>query len=322
MVYLSAQEAEIDLNNLFNQTDSNGFNTAYMERTLSSISAGVDAAGLGNAVITEKEAMIYAECNNYEKAIEKFESLLRMEEAGFTLKALEKYCNVRAKLCVKNWQAGTEKNKQRTKIDKVIDDLKQLMSISPTAERLSLTGSAYKRKAMVVTTKNDKLNALINAAAYYQKAQRIPQNKNSAYSITNWLEIESLLVAAGKHAWARPTAKPGKMISLRSAKERVNALINSRVSPDADMDFWNEISMANAYLCLWLLEGGDTEQVTDKMVLSAYQKTWNIAGSRNKKMAEIEHFDFLIDAYSAFGKSKKLLTTIKKLRSDLMNFLK
>jgi CHAT domain-containing protein/pimeloyl-ACP methyl ester carboxylesterase len=321
IVYLSAQEAEIDLNNLFNQTDSKGFNAQYMERTLSSISAGVDAAGLRNAVITEKEAMVYAECNNYEKAIAKFESLMSMEQAGFTLQAIEKYCNIRAKLCVKNWQAGIEKNKQTAKMDKVIEDLKQLLGLSPTSERLSLTGSAYKRKAMIVTAKTDKLKALVSAADYYQKAKNKPQNINNAYSLINWLEMENILVIAGKHAWAKANTKPGKTISLKSAKEKIRSLINTKIDRFADIDFWNEISIANASLCLWLLEGGNTAAIDDTKVLSSYQRTWGMAGSQNKKIAEIEHFDFLIDAYSAFGRSDKLVITMKKIRNGLMNSL-
>ena len=142
-----------------------------MLKDLVAISAAVDAAGIRNATITEKEAMAYAECNDYENAISRFETLLRMEHAGFSVTAIEKYCNIRAKRCVKNWQNGIAKKDQLAIMDKVIANLKQLLSIGeePTAERLSLLGSAYKRKAMISANNTDKVKALIQSADYYKK---------------------------------------------------------------------------------------------------------------------------------------------------------
>ena len=168
--YLIAQQAENDLSNLINKADSIGSSVKYLLKDLTAISAAVDEAGIRNASITEKEAMAYAECNDYKNAITRFESLLGMEQAGFSVKAIEKYCNIRAKHCVKNWQSNFEKSKQPGIMDKVIADLKQLLNMSPTAERLSLLGSAYKRKAMISANNADKIKALMLSANYYKMA--------------------------------------------------------------------------------------------------------------------------------------------------------
>jgi hypothetical protein len=103
--FLIAQEAEIELSNLINKADTKAWPVKNIEADLNEIMKAVDIAGIRNAPITEKEAMAYAECNDYENAIKKFESLLSMEQAGFSVKALETYCDIRAKLCVKNWQS-------------------------------------------------------------------------------------------------------------------------------------------------------------------------------------------------------------------------
>ncbi len=320
--YLIAQEAENDLSNLINRSDTRGTSVKSLLSDVAAISVAVDAAGIRNAAITECEAMAYAECNDYENAITRLESLLSMEQAGFSLKALEKYCNLRAKLCVKNWQAGKEKSKQPVKMDKVISDLKQLLNLSPTAERLSLMGSAYKRKAMISATNADKVKALILAAGYYKQAYNMPQNNNPAYSLVNWLEVEKILFLIKSKPGSSSIIKKYKFASPQQTKADIAVAIAKMTNADADMDYWNEIAKANALLCAWLMEGKNTKELTDKMVVDAYKKVWNIVGSQNKKVSEIEHFDFLIEAYSGLVKKPATIITIKKIKKDLENIIK
>lgn len=315
--YLIAQEAENDLSNLINKADSKGSSLKYLLKDLESIAAAVDAAGIRNAVITEMEAMAYAECNEYEEAITRFESLLSMENAGFSVKAIEKYCNIRAKLCVKNWQGGIEKTKQLSKMDKVISDLKQLMSMSPTAERFSLLGSTYKRKAMISATNMDKIKSLMLSADHYKKAFDTPGNGNKTYSLTNWLEVEKILHLVKNRAGIKSIIKKYRFAPVVKTKADISDAITRMINADADMDFWNEIGKANALLCAWLLEGKNTKDLTDQMVVEAYGNVWNIAGSQNKKISELEHFDFLISAYSGLVKKPANVKMIKKIKQDL-----
>jgi CHAT domain-containing protein len=320
--YLIAQEAENDLNNLINRSDSKGASVKNLLKDIAAISAAVDAAGIRNAAITESEAMAYAECNDYENAITRFVSLMSMEDSGFTLKALEKYCNLRSKLCVKNWQAGKEKNKQQTIMDKVIADLKQLLNMSPTAERLSLMGSAHKRRAMISATGTDKIKALILAAGFYKQAYDMPQNSNKTYSLINWLEIEKILLLAKAQPGVGTLIKKYRFAQPQKIKADITNIIKNTTSSDADMDFWNEITIANALLCAWLMEGKNTKELTDKMVIDAYKKVWSIAGSQNKKVSEIEHFDFLLMAYMHLAKKPANVTALKKIKYDLEKIIK
>ena len=319
--FLIPQQAEIELSNLINKTDT-GYPVKNTEEELEAIIAAIDVAGIRNASIIVKEASAYAECNNYEKAIEKFEQLLGMEKASFTIKALEKYCNMRAKLCIKNWNAGIKPKEQLRGVDTVIEDLNRLNKMSPTAERYSLLGSAYKRKAMMLPLKRDKIGAIIKAADYYRMADAMPQNENKTYSLVNWLELENILVQAGSQKWALSQAKAGKRPSLKYAKERIDEIIKGKAKSDADMDFWVEISIANAILCMWLLEGKNTAQVSEKALAGYYLKAWKMAGSQNKKIAEIEHFDFLTDAYTYLVKKPAILKAIGKIKAGLKDFLK
>ena len=175
---------------------------------------------------------------------------------------------------------------------------------------------------MISALKKDKINAWIKAADYYRKADAMLQNTNKNYALTNLLELDNILVQARKYKWAGATTRSTKMLSLRAAKEKMGLLVKDKTKPEVDMDFWDMARIANASLCLWLLEGKNTGEMTEKRVVDAYLKVWNLAGSQNKKVAEMEHLDFLRDAYSTLARSEKVVKTINKIKSDLKNFLK
>ena len=107
-------------------------------------------------------------------------------------------------------------------INQVINDLETLLQISPTSERFSLLGSTCKRKALISTTKPLKLKSLAESAWYYQKANSIC---STAYSITNWFELETILVLAGYHKWGQ-MVKYGKESYQLPTFEKVNDILN------------------------------------------------------------------------------------------------
>ena len=318
--YLIAQEAENDLNNLLNQADAVGYTNETLRKKLKLIIDAVEKAGIRNPPITEREALVLSESGDYELAIAKFKALVLMEPSNYSVKALEKFCNVRAKLCVKDWHVATSKVKkldQLKKIGEVIADLEQLLGMSATAERLSLMGSTFKRKSIMEDKPDKKIGTLIIAAGYYKKAYDLPGNTNKTYALTNWLEIEKILELAKNKTGLKIKLKNYHFINTDGYKAAIAALVEARPDAGADMDFWAEIGYANAALCLWLLENGKSKTVSDEAVAGAYTSVWKMAGSQTKKIAEMEHFDFLLASYNDILKSTDIVTLIKKLKSDL-----
>lgn len=92
--------------------------------------------------------------------------------------------------------------------------------------------------------------------------------------------------------------KEYKFVTPVKAKANITAAIKKTADADADMDFWNEARKANALLYSWLMEGKNTPTLTDEQVVDTYTKVWYFEGSQNKKIGQMEHFDFLIAAYS------------------------
>lgn len=320
--YMIAQEAAIDLDNLLNRTDVRGYTNTALLNTLEAISQAIDAQGIRNATITEKEAIAYAEFNQQEKAIEKFESLLRMEQAGFSVTALERYCNIRAKKCVSDWNAGISKSSQLQKLDKVIRDMEQLLSMSPTAERFCLMGKAYKSKAAISTVRTQKLAALAKAAYYFNQAVEKTDNNYKGYALNNWLAIEYVLVELKKHKWGTVTPQQYHLPGLKEIKEELKTIMAQTADSSGDMDFWGRIDQVNASLILWLLEGRSTEKNEEKSLREQFADIWNSAGSQNKKISQKAHFEFLIDILSLTEKAAAKVKIVRQIKLDLEHIIK
>jgi hypothetical protein len=148
--FVIAREAEIELSNLLNKLEITGYTTEGHLAELNAIATAVDKANIRNGEITELEALIYGGLCMYAQAIMKYESLLKMENASFSFSAMEKYCNIRPKFYVTEYEKN--KNSQQdliAKVDNVVNDLNLLINYSPTSERLNMLGSAYKDKALI-----------------------------------------------------------------------------------------------------------------------------------------------------------------------------
>lgn len=321
--YVIAKEAEIELANLLNKLEISGYTTEGLLAELNAISNAIDKAMIRNGETTEIEALIYGGLCMYEQAMIKYESLLKMENASFSFSAMEKYCNIRPKFYINEFKkSGKNQKELLLSIDKVIRDLNLLIDYSPTAERLNMLGSAYKSKAMINTTKAQKINAYRQAALFYYKAYS--KNKKT-YSLTNWLQIENILVLLENRKWGQPVKIDNTEYHLPTVKDAVKDLANmldSLTSFSSDeLNYWDWASAANIKLCVMILDhqNGSSRLSAYEEIFTLYKETWDKTGSKGKKLGEIDHFDFLIDALSL--SKKKNATAIKKKINDLRNQL-
>ncbi len=341
--YIIAQEAEIALYNLHNEMDLGHYAESDILTRLIAISQAVDKAELRNAEITGMEAIIYADLYLYDMALARFQSLFAMEKANFSVTTLEKYCNVRAKSIVgdlikkldENKEAIKQKNgakalkdtvaerkKHSNEIDAVIKDLEMLLNISETSERLSLLGSTYKRRAFI--SMDDKEKDFAASAYYYRQAHNSPGNNNKAYTLSNWLEMESILVSLNNRKWGDGISF-GKnnynLLSSATAIKELQSLKDSLVANTANMDYWTFLQGVNIDLCQLVIEPSSAiDNKAWEDVLLSYVKTWSMAGTKGNKEAEIEHLDLLIDGLSQSKKRDvaKLRKMVEGLKGELV----
>jgi CHAT domain-containing protein len=280
-VYTMPVEAEDALFNLLNRVEMGNKTVEDYLKKLEIISTAVDTAGIRNAGITEKEAVIYAELGEYDKAIVKFETLMKIEKATFSFLAAEQYCNIRSKKQLLDFALYPDKVLElSTALDTVLTDLDSLTRLAGTAERYLLLGGMLKRKALL-SSETDRIKILQQAAAYYHKASTISY---STHAVTQWLETESLLVLLDdKDDWTKKTIGDYVRPSHKDAVKELNKLLHSSV-PGDDMSYWDLINPLNIKLCLLLIH---PENTGDEVLEPAK------AGSPGKRLSEREHLQFL-----------------------------
>lgn len=309
--YIIAQQAEYDLYNLANELEM-GYSALQSSDKLHAISVAVDKASIRDATITEKEALIYAELGLYKEAIAKFETLLKMEKASFSFLCMEKYCSVRGQKYVADYiQSGKENRSLYETIDEVITDINYLLRAGATAGRYSLLGATYKRKALLAPDQTAKEEACKKALFNFSKAMELATDGDNVYPVGNWLELACILAARG-------ITNPTGAETQTSIETQKNELLKKLASPEvAGADgYLNGIALANIKLCLLLLDKSSAKDLAAWNSLAAdFRRAWKKAGSPGKKLAAIEHLQFLADAFSmesmgGNGAAKHLQTAI------------
>ena len=337
--YIVPEEAEIHLDNLLNHLQmGTTAKKEALDELLTIMKAVSEHDNFKTPAIREKEARIYQELAMYTEAIEKFEELLCTEKADFSFSCMETYCNTRIKRIVRDIfenkvNDGTlEEGYQKT--ESVINDLKVLLSTGQTAERQNLLGSAYKRLAMLAPDEAKRTRAYKTAIAHYEMAYAKKTNNNKIYSLSNSIEIAALLNLSN-------SVKPGGDFTVDKMSYRLRSFDESKKlleehrnkliaqTENYSLDYWNMVALLNIDLCLLLFET-KTDSVRWNELEDNFKVIWKKAGSEAKKIAELEHLQFLIHALNkAKGKSTsfspignsiskdKLTIYIAELRSAL-----
>ena len=328
--YLIAQQAEVDLNNLISDLDTGSADMEYALRRVQIISKAVEKAGLLNSVIAEREALIYGEMGDYATAVTKYGELFMMESAQFSVSALEKYCNLSTKVIVAEYLKSAQAGKAAgvSRITEIIDRLEYLLFISPTAERYSLLGSAYKRKAIITTAAQRK--AALKASAFYYYMATKKAAEPSVYAVTNWLQVEAIVRLNDKQAWnAQQTVsvskslfvpdvdtrmkKPYELFSKDEAVKMLEGLQTSTNTLNIQMDYWQLVSHANISLCRLILSA-KADKTAWSDLGDVYKRLWKKTGSVAKRKTELEHLQAL---YSVLLHKSVLKDNLIKLEEQL-----
>lgn len=319
--FVLAKEAEIELNNLINRLELSGVARETHAAQLQGISAAVDRAMIRTGRITELEAIVYAGLLDYEQAVQRYASLIDMDNADFSFAAMEQYCSVRIRNAVRHFQADPKMRKEgKATAKQVIEDLETLCRYSATAERLNLMGGTYRRIALLSETPEEKLAAYEQAAQCYYKAYLRPGNQNKVHALSSWLYMDNLLVLAGHHKWGAQQ-EAYKSWTLNKIETTLNDLICSlSAGRNAYANYWDMVTVANLKTCLYLV-GKGTYTIDD--IKNEYLDIWEHAGAQGKKIAEIELCDLMIDAVSHIParRAQKINTELTRLREELVKYI-
>ncbi|HEV8095098.1 MAG TPA: CHAT domain-containing protein [Burkholderiales bacterium] len=196
--------------------------------------------------VAEGFGRAWAEAGDRTAAIKWYERALDANDGTASLKAVEQLGNLRVK---NGWDMAEEAMKEgkkrdaglrraREEIEAARALLERAAELSPTSERESLCGSAWKRLAMLEAAARrprDEAKALENMRDRYTKAEqmaRAHRNDKLFYPALNRMAAE-LIVDAGKPRW-----RGFDRVALEEV--RANLAANARDDPD----FWSVVGLA------------------------------------------------------------------------------
>jgi len=302
--YFTLEQVLADLYNLESDTASKPGkqpDVKKLETELADIISRAQKVNLYTAPVIEQQARILGLINKLDEAIDRYGSLRQLEDANYTVKALEQFCNLRIKNLANNILASKKSNKtaitdksiiEKTKaeLNSLQHDFQNLLLIGETPERLSILGSAFKRMALIMYELdipiNEKKplvqNLFKSAAASYLKAyELIPEEKlqKSIYSISNFLVLNSVSGVL--------------TVSIKNKKINITALIEKVAGPlsvtrSRHADFWEDISSVN--LMEAQLFYSDIKEIMPlcKKILKNYKAIWKVSGTKKHLETEIE----------------------------------
>ena len=335
--YIVPEEVEIHLDNLLNDIEMGVKEYyEYLEELEIIRKATERDFPKSTAEIIEKQARIYYELGMYKEAVSNYLELRTKEKANFSFASMEKFCNSRAKMYVKNvYLTGKninskEKKEAYSKIKDVIRDLHSLALAGETVERLNMLASTYKRLSMVASSKGERLEAYTMSLHYYQRAvdkiekqnKDNKEHKSTSYPLTNAIELSYILQVNGVKKSGKVklggsnTSYGYKIYSTGQATSRLNkGLRKLRESNEGEnynhLDYWDMLEKLNIGLCLLVVKDKSPNDKDWSNLAKEFAKLWDRAGSPGKKLAELEHFKFII-----FG----LKTAIKKTNHTFLPY--
>ncbi|MEM9548103.1 MAG: CHAT domain-containing protein [Bacteroidota bacterium] len=303
--YISKAKLIQDLENLLFATEGAYTENSSILDALKEIITSASESELYDSDAVELVARIYHAIGDEESAYETYDQLIHQEDASYSVKSIEQYCNLMVKVLVKRYKKDPN-NVGTADIDKLKVELQMLSSLHPTSERNSILASGYKRLAILDST-NQKSH-LSNMRAFYELAYRKARQGallNSIYSLTNWGVGVALTMN-------KKESERTEYLSLLKSKQK-----EIKKQSMSAKTFWHKIAPANIALTLILFEEEKKNfNALKKTVLDIYKAQWQDAGNRGNLNAELEHIEFLL-TFVMDNKQHNLLNKIKDELEDL-----
>ena len=296
--------------------------------------------------IIELLAELHKELRNYSAAIKYYEQLFSLETAGYSVRSIEQYCNIRVKESVQEFNDakanGKDEKAAREAADLAIDQIiRRLQNVnSPmTSERMNLIGSAYRRKAEINASPADQDSKqkssprstkayrenLLESADHYRQGHEIFLDAYGSvhyYPLYNWLIIGVIVARIATQAETQKYKKTLELPALEILRELMEQA--TKYSAELDKikpDFWNKTSESMRYLFELIVatKEADINHYKAAIVLD-HTKAWQTEGSSNKQNAIKQHAEFVV---TMIGQNKERLKSLKLLdkKVDALNLL-
>lgn len=246
----------------------------------------------------------YGEAKFFSEAVDWYRRAVRSDDAQVTLHDIEQLSNLEIRWAVRQWESGAKTDEVVKGINCGIERMECLikglhLSALPeedakdeetgrTAERLSILGSAYKRKALISSSKRK--DSLEKMSRYYQEAFKLKKEKEKfdPYPLLNWVAGE---LAAH---WQEQGEQP---LPQKRQKELRDWLAKAKLELAADLakekQFWTAVMDVDAELLSALLKGTPQDDRI-KLIAHRYLQVKQLGSPREFESA-LDQISFLIE---------------------------
>ena len=222
--YVIASQVHTDLDNLLISIRDKKENKKSAQTALDAYLDRAKEANMLDAMVLEKEALIYDELGMTEIAYLKYKDLFRFENGNYSIKALEQYCVVQSSRTLTYLDAA-KKADIKPGIEAYINEIKLLTLAGRNASRLNIVGNAYKQTAKYLDLEH-KIEQLSIAYNYYEEAYKTTSDKYDGQSLNAESNMISIAFIIEQEMEKNPALKP------RSKKAKdlltVNRLFSSK----------------------------------------------------------------------------------------------
>lgn len=287
---------------------------AYIDRA--------EASNLLDAMVLEKEALIYDELGNIEVAYQKYKGLFQFDNGNYSIKALEQYCLVqsyRLKDVMAQAVSSKKKDAVTNSIENYLNEIKLLTLAGRNASRLNIVGNAYKLTAKYLGD-TDEVEQLKIAYDYYNEAMGMATDKYSGQyldALSNMLLIGHILETLGDKKLLE-RLKSNKLFD--EVNDLVKYLTDYRQELDdfdkADLDISVLIGMTEISYAI-LLISNDNKAHHDQKILGWYNEIFHQIYSPRYIKIEILQIEFL----RHYIKDKELLECLESIKTELDTLL-
>lgn len=310
--YVSPMQVVADLENLTSRARLGAECGSDVEAVVQAVK-GKDEKWLQRPEVAAALGLAYGELCLFKQAIEHLDTAIQGDKSPYPMQIVEQRANFKSRLAVELKLSGPsagDKTKPEELIKQAIEDLGLLLKINKSAERLSLVGSAYKRRARIVAGKERNV-ALKKMAEHYRQAHEMKydekKNKPDTYSLLNWLAAEIVRSWYGE--------KPGiTTADIREWCEKARACAEEKERQEPN--FWNSVVMPECDLVLALADASlDKKKLA---IVNAYRNAKARGASPREFRSVIDHLEFITDMAADAGKdAQKQATALREILGQL-----
>jgi hypothetical protein len=320
-IHASDLVADLDMYCARLQGASDGEKKDFYSKQIKAIEQAVCGPDFQKASVREKLASAWAELGDTGRAIDHYRAALALEDAGFSLKALEQLANleIRYGAGLLAAKGGKKQEAGSGYMNEGFARLNLLVEIGATVERLSLLGSYWKRLAQTHSARGNRKDIKHclgeMRTAYWRAAEHARQANGEwdCYPLFNALDGDILTAARGERA-----SFDGRASQLSSLLQA--GVENSRRRYAESRDFFHALAEVEAERidALWACYANHADVcITHPEVLNRlsarYCDVLKRLGSAREQDSATNQLKFLIDMLPSDDKSSKVKTALKKL---------